>query len=106
MPQFVSLFDKPLKLVLPDNSEITFPAHEAPVFLSYTESNQTLNGVPLKVRTLNVPPILNLPSPIEGTVFLVPSGVAFMANRQDFVVAFGQPMPDGTLTAKGLFKQE
>lgn len=107
MTQFISLFDKPLKLVFPDNSETILPANESPAMLSYTESMQELGGMPFKIRTPNNPAVINLPDPVEGVIYLVPSWIAVAVKRSDFVVAFAQPTIDNaTLIVKSLFRQE
>ncbi len=107
MTQFVNLFDKPLKLVFPDNTEILLPASNFPVTLSYMEITQELNGMPFKLRTPHNPPVNNLPDPVEGVIYLVPSWIAVAVKRSDFVVAFAQAtVTDTNLTVKSLFKQE
>ena len=107
MSTFINLFDKPLQLVHEDGSEVVLPASGAPLSLSFTESTQTLNGMPYKIRTPNNPLILNLPEVIEGVDYLVPSWAASMANRPDFIVAFAQPVINyPNLIVKNLFRQE
>ena len=94
-----------MKLVFPDGTEQLLAASETHVSLSFTEEDQLVEGMPMKVRIPNTPYLVNLPEIVEGTLYIVPSGVAFMANRSDFIVAF--PMyrsDDPNLTVKNFFK--
>jgi hypothetical protein len=103
--QFVNLTPYTIEIWVPGQivADEFKPSGTVAEIKEVTTSGETLWGIPM--RKCHIGPVLNLPEPTNGTIFIVTPRVAKVAKRADVVAPFGSALDpgslDGVLEAEG-----